>query len=204
MNENVTDRLTLPSSNRFYKLDENSASPVRVAGTDEYGLPREETICALAKVEKMVDRKGNIRDVPLATGRVPSSEIEVERYEAMTRIGLIRDGWLPLGECPFTQEYKKQTGRQSLIPSKGEDACDGAPDGCKHLKPQIEIRRKKAKAEFEMQQVNAQSMTPQQIESMKASMEAMAKAMGAGLGEQLEASKNALRADQGEKDEKKK
>jgi hypothetical protein len=85
-----------PAAGRVYQLTEASASPTRIAGRTEDGMPREETIPAI-KSEKFVDPAGNVCDVALRTGRVISNDAVGERYEQKMRKDQILAGSLPLG-----------------------------------------------------------------------------------------------------------
>jgi hypothetical protein len=175
-----------PSAGRVFQLTDASVSPTRPAGRDENGIPREETICALAKHERFVDTKGNICVVPLRTSRVLGMTSEDEKYEQIQRKDQILAGSLPLAECPYTTEYARLVNPQrspdvqnSLVPVKrGEEACNGEPEGCKHLRPIIESRRAKAIAEAERQEEVGKSISV-------AAAGAMMREFGEGVGSKM-------------------
>lgn len=146
---------------RVYQLHEASVSPVRAAGRDANGVPREETVCVLAKFERFVDLKGNICDVPLRTSRVTDNSSEAEKYEAVMRKDQVIAGCLPLAECPYSTEYARIVNperspdlQDSLVAvPAGEVACRGEASGCSHLRPIIESRRVAARAAHEIQEM---------------------------------------------------
>jgi hypothetical protein len=146
----VKNQLTVDTleQGRAYQLDEDSVSPTRVVGYDKFGMPIEETICALAKSAMFVDRWGNVCCVPLQTGRVFSSSPEAVRYEHLLVKDLILEGWLPLEACPFTQMYRHLTGGPLVRPeSSADEDCGGRPgaerleQACEHMKGIVAKRR---------------------------------------------------------------
>jgi hypothetical protein len=164
-----------PSANRVFQLTESTVSPTRPAGRSEDGMPREETIPAI-KSEKFVDPAGNICDVYLRNGRVLSNDATAEKYEQTMRKDQIMAGSLPLGECPYTAEYRRWTNSETLlgeIPA-GVKACNGAPGGCEHLKPVIAARLAKTLKKWESEQRKEGDLTQAQAEGL-------VKAMAAGL-----------------------
>lgn len=177
-----------PAAGRVYQLTDSTVSPTRVAGRTAEGLPLEETIPAI-KSEKFVDPAGNICDVALRTGRVISNDAVGERYEQQMRRDQIAAGSLPLGECPYTAEYRRWTNSPTLLGEvpPGVTPCAGVPTGCEHLKPVIESRRARTRAKWESEQVQRDGMTQAQAEGL---VKAMAAGLGAGAAE---APRNALR-----------
>lgn len=156
-----------PAAGRMYQLTDQTVSPARQAGRDENGFPREETVCPI-KHEKFVDTAGNICDVVLRTGRVADNDPASERYEMLQRRDQILAGCLPLAECPYTQEYRKLTGAETLLGTLPPNVkqCDGHPDGCEHLKPVIDARRAKQRAKHDAETKHLRSMSAQDAEAL--------------------------------------
>jgi hypothetical protein len=165
-----------PAAGRVYQLTEASVSPTRIAGRTENGMPCEETIPAI-KSEKFVDPAGNVCNIALRTGRVISNDAVGERYEQQMRKDQILAGSLPLGECPYTAEYRRWTNSPTLLGDvpPGVTPCQGAPGGCEHLKPVIAKRLERTRLKWESEQVKSDGMTQAQAEGL-------VKAMAAGLG----------------------
>lgn len=154
------------SDGRSYQLNADSVSPTRIIEIGEDGLPVEETICALAKHERFVDPSGNVCDVALRTGRVPSEEPEAQRYEQVVIADLIRQNQLPLRCCPYTLEYRHIKGGPLIKPPKGAEDCGGHPDGCAHMKAEIEKRRRVARAKYDKQEQQAKTMSKDDVKQM--------------------------------------
>lgn len=159
----------------IYQLNDLSVSPTRFVDVNEEGLPVEETIMALAKSAKFVDRDGNICDVALRTGRVPSEDPEAVRYEQIVTFELIRAGQMPLASCPYTNAYRHIKGGPLMKPPAGEQDCGGKPDGCAHMLKEIERRRAVCRERHEKQQQQFRSMGEGDIKLM---MEAFGKVFG--------------------------
>lgn len=158
----------MPSSaGRMIQIDADNVSPTRIVGRDEDGAPIEEAIPTLGKLEKFVDRDGNICDVALRTSRMLGLTSEDEKYENVIRRDQITAGSLPLGECPYTEEYGKlvnpsrsESVQDSLIRKpEGAKACRGKPDGCEHLQPVIAKRRQKARAKRDADELRGAAMS---------------------------------------------
>ena len=163
-----------------YQLSQESVTPTRFIEVNEEGVAIEESICALAKSEKFVDKDGNICDIPLRTGRVPSEEPEAVRYEMLVTADLIRGGQLPLRLCPYTTEFRHIKGGPLMKPPEGEEDCGGAngPMGCAHMKKVIEKRRKESRKRYDAQQMNLKKMQESDVKEM---LEAMAKTFGEAI-----------------------
>jgi hypothetical protein len=149
----IVDQLVVENraGGNTYTLNESSVSPTRMTRGED-GVIREETICTLAKHAKFVDAGGNICTVALATGRVPSSEIEANRYEMITIIDQLRATSIPLEVCPYTLQFAHVV-RGFLVPNPDHIAdCGGHPDGCDHMRALIVERRKHSKAKWERDQ----------------------------------------------------
>ncbi len=188
-----------------YQLNPNTVSPARSAGRDKDGIPREETLCALAKWSWQVDADGNVYQGPLQSGRTLSHEPEAERYEQIQLKDHVEAGGLFLEECPHTSRYQHWVGQANegrLVPlAAGETACNGTKVpadhpagvewmGCEHMTKTIKARRLRSRQKWEAQQT--ESVLLQQ-----------AKAMGEGIANALAnpaaAGRNALREGKGEK-----
>lgn len=189
-----------PRAGRVYQLTESTVSPARVVTRDRNGFEREESVCALAKHAQFVDRAGNICTVPLQTARVLGHMPCDEHYERAMIRDQIRGGGLPLAECPYTQEYRRLTGTPTLVEvAPGEEACDGEPGGCKHLKPIIEERRRLAREVIAQQQAQANHLTQQQAADMARAMaEAFGAAVGTGMIDTRALAKQRMKAGRGE------
>jgi hypothetical protein len=139
-----------------YWLKPDSASLTRVIDRDDMGIATEQTICAFSKWDYFVDRGGNVCEVPLSNGRMPSSEPEAERYEIHVVREQVLNGCLPLEECPHTTRYQHIMGAVNggalVKPPAGYKPCQGKkrptdlpPNveffGCEHMQAVIEKRR---------------------------------------------------------------
>lgn len=194
----VTSLVPEGQQERTYQLTADSVSPTRMRlvkiGDDEMEV--EETLMTLAKSERFVDNDGNICDVALRTGRVPSQEPEAIRYEQVVIHDIVRAGQMPLRCCPATSEFKHLLGRALIVNAKYED-CGGNPEGCKHMKAEIEARRAKARTKFEKAQSQLAMMKREDVESM---MAVMAKTFNQTITDNaVAAGRNALRSDKSEK-----
>jgi hypothetical protein len=174
--------VTTGPKGRVFQLTEDSASPARVAGRDPItGMPREETINVI-KHELFVDSKGNICSVNLRNGRAAGNSPAEEAYERLMREEQIKAGCMPLAECPWTQEYRRMTGTPTLVgelPPEGVVACNGAPDGCEHLKPIIAARRDLAARTKELDEATGAMIS-------RPAAEAMMRSFGEGVAGQLD------------------
>lgn len=184
----------------IYQLNENSVSPTRIVDTSEDGAPIEETIPAVAKHAKFVDLDGNVCDVALRTGRVPSEEPEAVKYEWIVVSTLIQRGQLPLASCPYTNAFAHLKGGGPLVkaPANAKNAgdCGGRPDGCSHMKAIIEERRAKSRARYDKQQEQFRQMGEGDIKKM---MEAFGKVFGDAVASAAETGRARLAADKSEK-----
>lgn len=126
----------------------------------------------LAKHAKYVDSSGNICDVPLQTSRVYNQGPEAQRAEQMFHMDQIAGGSLPLAECPYTAEYRRATGSPTLLGElpDGVKPCDGAPDGCEHLRPVIAARRAKSRAAYDIANKSADTVSVEQVEKIARSL----------------------------------
>lgn len=190
----------------MFQLDENTVSPTRIIGADEDGLaPIEETLSSYPLREYFVDKDGNICEVLLCNSRTTARNPEAERYADLTRNEWLKNGGLPLGECPHMPNgaYKKLLGRMELAKApEGEKYCDGKEDAhdmntcCPHLKKIILSRRDKARAKYDKVQAQHEQMSVAQMQKMANELgRGMANAMGGAAG-----GRNRLRSEQGEKD----
>lgn len=179
---------------QVFQVSAESVSPTRVIGYDEAGFPVEETVCMLAKAAKFVDNDGNICEVPLRTGRVPNNAPEHERYELMVIRDLLSQGQLPLAECPYTTKYFHIKSGPLVKPREGETMCDGAPDGCKHMKRVIEERRAKGLAKWQKHQAVVNSLDKSTVQTMMAEFGKLF------TNSKAELNKTSLVKGQGEKD----
>lgn len=184
----------------------DGASLSRVVERDEDGIAIEQTICAFAKWARFVDRNGNVCEVPLSNGRVPSFEPEAERYEMHAIREQILNGSLPLDECPHTTAYHHLIGRVNggalVKPPEGYKPCHGKPRpadlphhqewfGCEHMEAIIKRRREKAYAKW----VKQETASDADIKKFKAMAEAITKESANAVD-----AKANLRAGRGEKD----
>jgi hypothetical protein len=151
-----------------YWLKPDSTALTRIVDRDEDGIATEQTICAFAKWARFVDTNGNVCEVPLSNGRVPSHEPEAERYEIHVVREQVMAGCLPLEECPHTTRYAHWMGEVNggalVKPPEGFRSCQGKKRpadlppseeffGCEHMQGIIERRRKKAYAAWEKSQI---------------------------------------------------
>jgi hypothetical protein len=149
-------------------LKPDSASLTRVVDRDEDGIATEQTICAFAKWDRFVDKNGNVCEVPLSNGRMPSHEPEAERYELHVIREQVLNGSLPLEECPHTTRYAHWMGHVNgghlVKPPEGYKPCQGkarpadlAPNvewfGCEHMEAIIKRRRERSYKAWEASQI---------------------------------------------------
>ena len=186
MQQFVKDRLEpeRAGGQGVYVLTDSSVSPTREVEVTEDGIIVEETIMALAKSAKFVDRAGNICDVALRTGRVLSEEPEAQRYEQYMVIELIRGGQLPLDACPFTQRFSfiRPGPLVAKVDGKSGPDCNGKPGGCEHMLKVIAARRAATAEKAKREQVSQASMSEEQVKTM---MTSMAQAFGTVAGTSL-------------------
>lgn len=188
---------------RAYQLNEASVSPVRVIQIDDDGNELEETICALAKSAKFVDRDGNICDVPLRTGRVFSMEPEAERYEQIVVHDIIRGGQMPLESCPFTNEFRHIKGGPLIKPRDASDVdCGGRPgaqrlhDACPHMQKVIAERRERARIRTMKEDDKMRVMRPDDVAQL---VKTLGEAFGDKLAAQAKPGRANIRDGKGEK-----
>lgn len=142
--------------NLTYALTSASVSPTLRVGTDKFGMPVEETVPTVYS-KLFVGLDGCIRNVPLRTASVFSSEPEAERYETQTTKELVLSGVFPVEVCPHGGDFRHWT-KGPLVPAPpGVTACDGSPKierntlgqiisgGCEHMQALIKLRRERAK-----------------------------------------------------------
>jgi hypothetical protein len=196
---------------RAYQLNDTSVSPIRIVGY-ENGIEIEETICALAKSAKFVDRDGNICDVPLRTGRVLSNAPEAVLYEQILVTDLIRQGQIPLEACPHTTDFRSIVGRNTPLvkPPEGyEGNCPGSGGAqtlersCIHMQKLIKERREASALRASKEDEKLKQMKPSDVAALvkelgEAFGESVTTAMAAGKGAHADARKN-LREGKGEK-----
>ena len=164
---------------RSYQLDANSVSPTIVVGYDELGMPIEETI-PHTHYRKIVTPMGYVNNVPLRTCVPATMEPEGVQYENMVMTDLIRNGWLPLSECPYTFAYSHiKAGSLIPVPDGAKD-CGGAPDGCKHLRDVMVKRREISQARHDKVQATAKTMKVEEVERM---IGMMSKGVGEAIAE---------------------
>lgn len=177
-----------------YQLDMASVSPTVRVGTDEAGMPIEETRPP-AYSKRFVGLDGCIKWVPLRTGAVFSMEPEAERYEQIVMRDIIRDGQLPLWVCPYTNEYKHIAGGPLAKAPPGESDCGGHPDGCVHMKRIMEQRQAASLKKHAALQAKHASM---KVEDAAQLMELAGRTFGASVAEHLGAKRANLAKGKGE------
>lgn len=167
----------------IFALSNESVAPIRmVRGPD--GIPREETICTLAKSARFVDRDGNVCTVPLRTGRVMSNDVEAVRYEQVMLIDQLRGGSIPLEVCPHTMQFVAFKPGQ-LVPNPNNVIdCGGHPEGCQHMQAVIDERRAVSRAKWQADQRQVEELSKGDVKAM---FEGFAEAFGDTLGNALDA-----------------
>ena len=151
--------------NRFYQLNEYSVCPTRIVGSDDLGMPIEERF-PISYSEKFVGLDGCVKDVPLFSAPVPDNDENALRYKNAVLRDMIRGGQLPLASCPYTSEFRDiKRGPLVAIPP-GEEVCDGAPDGCTHMRKVITARLAVWKTKWDREQERIRSMKPEDAERM--------------------------------------
>ena len=156
------------SSTETYTLTKHSVTLTQQV-RDAAGKLREESICILPH-RKFVDPAGNVVDVPVRTGRVPSSEPEATRYENVTVNEQIIEGSIPLESCPYSTEAKHLIYGPYVLVPKGADDCGGKPDGCEHLWSIIKMRRATTRAKWEAELPERKTMTPDEAAAIVRAM----------------------------------
>lgn len=161
------------SGGKIYPLKEASVHPTAYVGTDDAGMPIEDTIPP-GYWQWWIGISGCLKRVPMRTAAVFSMEPEAERYEMIQTRRMIRDGQMPAWVCPHTLEFKHIKGG-ALAPG-GED-CGGSGDAykhtiahpkvCKHMQAVIDKRKAAAKAAHDAAQQQLDRMSVAQAEKMQ-------------------------------------
>lgn len=115
---------------KIAQLSRASVGVHRIIGRDENGFNLEEKVPTL-EGEFFCDRGGNVVHVALCNHRVTTRE-SLEKYGAPTRRDIIREGGLPMRECPYTERYMDLVSGPLVRPPKGQKDCGGQADGCEH------------------------------------------------------------------------
>ena len=148
-----------------YQLTADSVHPTKVVGRDEYGQVIDETI-PICKHREFVTRSGCINNVPIRTapGNAPDHEaLQIEQY---TIARVIRNGFLPVDECPFTLDYRTIVGGPLVKPKAGEVACEGKVGGCEHLHRVMAMRRERSLAQWRAEEDKAARMKSEEIANL--------------------------------------
>lgn len=133
------------SDDKAYFLSVNNVSPTKDATTegrdeDAKGTVPEETICSYSEKIDMMDLAGNLSEVPISNGRVPSLRLEAQIY----RVGLVREliaaGHLPIDVCPYASATPYKPSGPLVRKPDGAKACAGEPGGCVHF---LEVKKKR-------------------------------------------------------------
>lgn len=169
---------------RTYQLTANSVHPTRVVGRDDFGQPIEETV-PIVKHRDFVTMSGCINKVPLRTapGVNDHESLQIEQY-TVTR--LISQGFLPLDECPYTNDYKALVGGPLVRPKAGEEVCEGKPGGCDHLHRVMKARRDRALANWRQEEDKAAKASSEEVRKIA---EAIGQAMTANQSLDLKAAR---------------
>lgn len=157
------------SGGRVYQLTAASASPTRIIGRDEVGMPIEDTVPA-AKWLWFVHPCGAPNKVPMHTAVAIGSIADAEKYEIATTRNLIASGWIPLWVCPYTFEYKHVTGGPFVKVPEGESDCGGHPEGCSHLKAVMRVRTERALKKHGDEEARLTRMRHEDTERLVAAM----------------------------------
>jgi hypothetical protein len=130
---------------RIARISAGTVGVHRIIGRNSDGVNIEEKVCPIVG-ELFVTRAGNVAHHPLECGRVASPD--GARYGQGLREEGIRDhGWLPLGECPYTERYHHLVKGPLVAPPDGERDCGGKPDGCEHLHRVMTERRARSQVD---------------------------------------------------------
>ncbi len=166
-----------------YQLTSASASPTRIVGRDEIGLPIEETIPA-AYWREFVHPHGHLNKVPMRTS-VGGDSMSHERYGQLTERELIAAGWIPSEMCPYSFEAKHITGGAFVKVPAGESDCGGskADGGCVHLQKVIAGRLAMSKKKHDADQTALHSMKTEDVTRM---LEAVSEGVGQAIARQLD------------------
>ena len=154
---------------KVYQLTADSVHPVRVIGRDEYGQAIEETI-PICKSREFVTVSGCINLVPIRTAPGNANDpdsLAIEQYN-VTR--MIRNGFLPVNECPFTHDYRSITGGPLVKPKAGESDCGGKVGGCEHLHRVMKLRRERALASWQAEQDKVARMKAEDVAAQAAAI----------------------------------
>lgn len=177
-----------------YQLTAASVSPTRVIGRDEIGMPIEDTI-PTTHFRQMVHPCGAINKVPMRTGSVFSMEPEAERYEQQQMRELIASGWIPLEMCPYSTEYTHITHGPFVKIPAGEQACNGDPGGCVHMKKVIEGRIALARQKHDAEYARVFAMKHEDTQRM---IDGISEGVGAALSRHITDNRKNLRTGKGE------
>jgi hypothetical protein len=153
---------------QVFQLTQASVSPTIVVGRDRWGMPVEATL-PHNNGKLWVHPCGAINNVPMATAPTGWREPEQERYRQQITLDLLRNGWIPLDECPYTQAYREYTRSPCLVdnPSKIED-CGGGKDGkpCSHLGEVMKGRAERFAERHAAEQAHFQTMKAADVAQM--------------------------------------
>ena len=168
-----------PDGEDCYQLDDMSVNPTIITGTDDVGMPIEESIPA-AYWRSFVHPCGAINRVVLRTGVVKVDTPQAVAYEQSEMFRMLNKGWLPLWACPYTTKFAGYTpGRATLMTvPEGVTACDGHPDGCRHMQDVRIERTKRARAKHDAEQARVDAMKNDERDKLVA---AVTEGMGAAI-----------------------
>ncbi len=159
-----------------YQLNAVSASPTRITGRDEIGMPVEETL-PHGPWREFVHPSGCLNKVPMFTS-VGDVSLEHTRYGQQMERDLVASGWIPSDMCPYSFEYKHFNGGSFVKVPQGEVDCGGskADGGCVHLQKVITARLAASRKKHDADQAALTTMKMPDVEKM------MSAAVAAGIG----------------------
>ena len=155
---------------KTYQLTADSVHPTRIVGRDEYGDVIEETI-PINKWREFVTPGGCINKVVLRTGvGVPENDSTAQLIEQHTVTRVISRGFLPVDECPYTNEYRAITGGPLVKPKAGEVDCGGKRGGCEHLHRVMKLRQERALNIWQTEQDKVSKMKAEEVAAQAAAI----------------------------------
>lgn len=142
-------------------LSHGNIGRTRRVGSDEDGLPIEETIPSLEGLV-MYDRDGNRLHVPTSCHRAKVKGQHQEMYKAQIIKDLLTEGYLREDRCPHVA-VEALGDKPPVDPPKGFATCKGPEPfdketglgGCEHLRPIVERRRQLARNRAKMRKNEA-------------------------------------------------
>lgn len=126
----------------------------------------------LLLVITVLDLGGNVCEVPVNTGAVPSENLMVDQiYTQHVLNSHLQSGGVPIFTCPHTTQHSSAIhGVGSSVPLVplpiGESACGGEAKGCKHWHALKDARRASAAVKYNKENSQKDSVLISDVENI--------------------------------------